>query len=136
MSDFADGCREMIEKGICHSDCCGLVSFPLATFDANAHKIFKQYQKVVVGDVVYAIQEGDLSCVFLDKHRRCLIYACRPPVCRYYGVMDDLPCPHLKANGRPRNEAGRRHTQRQINKDVDGKLRHLFKGRRERDGMQ
>ncbi len=35
-----------------------------------------------------------LECSALDSHGRCTIYAARPAICRFFGVVEGMTCPH------------------------------------------
>ena len=37
------------------------------------------------------------NCSALSENKKCLIYPVRPAMCRLYGVIEDLKCPHKKA---------------------------------------
>jgi Fe-S-cluster containining protein len=34
------------------------------------------------------------GCSMLDEHGRCTVYDIRPMICRLYGTMETMPCPH------------------------------------------
>jgi hypothetical protein len=58
--------------------------------------------------------------VFFDReNHKCAIYDERPEVCRLYGMIDRLPCPHFKRSGNPRSPASQNITMKKINADVD-----------------
>lgn len=110
------------------SQCCGIV--PIDRWICKIHE-GKQQRKVVeiIGDKngeVYPFTE-DGKCVFLTPDNRCAIYDDRPDVCRQYGQCDELPCPYIKKNGNPRSPAQVRRIQRQINHDVDARMKRLGK---------
>ena len=38
--------------------------------------------------------DGCLTCPYLTKERLCSIYPARPLICRLWGVVENLKCPH------------------------------------------
>ena len=36
-------------------------------------------------------------CPYLDTNKRCTIYEVRPAICRLYGVVQAMQCPHGKS---------------------------------------
>jgi Fe-S-cluster containining protein len=128
MPAFAETCRDLTAKGTCKGDCCGLLAFTPAFLKEHAQRMQKPYKPFEAGGEIYTFTE-DGHCPFLDPERKCAIYAHRPPVCHRYGITVELPCPYIKANGRPRSPAGRRHVQRQINHTVDSKLKEIKHGK-------
>ena len=111
-------------------ECCGIVPIPKEIWEKNKHKKQREIEEIKeIREEVYVICE-DLKCVFLRKeNKKCEIYPDRPQVCRNYGIgkMDALSCPYIKPNGKPRSLAMQRRIQRQINHDVDAKLKRIEK---------
>lgn len=48
--------------------------------------------EVVTGDTL-KLAGDDLKCAYLIEHR-CTVYADRPLICRLWGAVEDMPCPH------------------------------------------
>ena len=57
---------------------------------------------LVQADELTAIEEADGTgvkredglCPYLNSEQRCSVYEARPLICRLYGVVEGLPCPH------------------------------------------
>lgn len=120
-------------------ECCGVVPIQEEVILRNIDKIQvkptqtftieeeKQYDGSIQRNVKYPMTE-DLLCIFLNREtKQCMIYDDRPDVCKDYGVKEELPCPYLKCNGNRRSPAKTRRMQRQINHDVDFKLKEIKK---------
>jgi Fe-S-cluster containining protein len=45
-------------------------------------------------EIVRSAGASPLACSALDLHGRCTIYAERPAICRFFGVVEDMTCPH------------------------------------------
>jgi Fe-S-cluster containining protein len=69
-------------RGFC-KDSCG----PIAASRAEVERIEK------VADKRLAVGE-DLTCSMLDADGRCVVYAVRPMICRLFGTVEKLKCPH------------------------------------------
>ena len=87
-------------KGLCHES-CGVV--PIAPVEREAMAAFTGRKVKVMPDVVINLHakhrvlrpkdSDDLTCPYL-KQKRCSIHPARPLVCRMYGVVEGMPCPH------------------------------------------
>ena len=104
-------------------ECCGPIPINKKLFEKHKDKIQREI-KQIVGD--FYLTE-DLKCIFLNKETKCAIYEDRPQICRNYGIgkFDALSCPYIKPNGNPRSSAMQRRIQRQINHDVDAKMKRI-----------
>lgn len=70
-------------KGLCH-ECCG----PIAMSRVEWQRIQVQLGYTPKGT-------PDLVCPMLDrKTNRCSVYAIRPVICRLWGALPSMPCPH------------------------------------------
>jgi len=127
--EFGKCCGELIKKGVCHSDCCGVVPLPADVWERNKHLIQRPLKEVVPGShqEVYPLPEEGVSCLFLTKECKCAIYNDRPKVCSMYGLHPDLECPYLKPNGHLRSEAKQKQVQRRINHGVDNFVKNISK---------
>lgn len=114
------------------SDCCGPVPFPDATVTKHERLIVRERERVRLhGEMVILCEDG--LCPFLDREDvqdKCRIYSDRPRLCRDYGLSDEMPCPWMKPNGKPRSEAMVKRTQRRINHDVDSRIRRVMEATR------
>jgi len=45
-------------------------------------------------DIVRPADASPLACHALDAQGRCTIYAMRPSICRFFGVVKGMECPH------------------------------------------
>lgn len=87
-------------KGLCH-DSCGVV--PIAPAEREAMAKFTGRKVKVMPDIVINLHAkhrvlrpkdpSDLTCPYL-KQNRCSVHPVRPLVCRMYGVVTGMPCPH------------------------------------------
>lgn len=86
-------------QGLC-ADACG----PIGMSEVERDRIRRRHG-VVIEDAATA--PGTLDCPALVGGR-CSVYADRPMVCRVWGVIDPLPCPHgcLPLGGRLSDAAG------------------------------
>lgn len=99
------------------SACCGPISFPKDFYEQHKKHSFKEPVELIdLAEEVYPRTDDGL-CVFLNRElHRCQIYDVRPEICRIYGtgVNEDLLCPFLKPNGKPRSEASRKQVERKL----------------------
>lgn len=87
-------------KGLCH-DSCGVI--PIAPIERETIAVFTGRKVKVMPDIVIGLHQKhrvlrpkdmeDLTCPYL-KQKRCSIHPARPLVCRMYGVVEGMPCPH------------------------------------------
>jgi hypothetical protein len=47
-----------------------------------------------VPDVLAMLRSGNLACPHLDPFGRCSVYAIRPMICRLWGMVEKMRCPH------------------------------------------
>lgn len=101
-------CLELIEKGVCKSDCCGVVPFKKGWVEKHKADIQKQFiTKHEIGRNLFVYETANLKCIFLTSKNRCAVYDDRPEICRLFGTgtgtihgqirnIDDplLKCPH------------------------------------------
>ena len=74
--------------------CCGQIHFQLKFFKKFNHLTKREYDlRPWPGGAVMPITPNG-NCVFLDEDMSCAIYSNRPEVCRQYGLIPELPCPH------------------------------------------
>ena len=105
MFNVNPNCKELIEKGLCKADCCGLVPFPEKSWEElkdKANKL-KEYELVkfqAKGETFVIPTTKDYKCVFLSFNHTCNIYnePQRPNICMLYGKVNNEPllaCPHI-----------------------------------------
>ena len=69
-------------KGLCH-ECCGPVFM--------GREEWKRIQE----RLGHTPQPGDdLRCPMLTADNKCSVYDIRPVICRLWGAVPELPCPH------------------------------------------
>lgn len=118
-------CLKLIDEGICHADCCGIVPFTLSFW--NTHKELAQitycHPQKIDGSEMYFIHGKDRYCVFLNRETgRCAIYVNRPEACRRMGEPGCPPvleCPFFGQDGSLRTRAERRRFIRATKKRAD-----------------
>lgn len=80
----------------CHCDCCGPV--PLSEADVRRIRRHLASQPAAEVERVKVRQRDAMTCPFVDTERwRCFVYEVRPEVCRQFGQIAGLPCPHAPA---------------------------------------
>lgn len=99
------------------SVCCGPVPFPKDIWKKFKHLAEKPDYVIRTSIAVFPVRKN-MECVFLINHN-CLIYNNRPQICRDYGIIAELPCPFLKANGNKRSPAQTKKIERNIGKKYD-----------------
>jgi hypothetical protein len=109
-------------------NCCGPIPLAEELVIRNLKKIQRKIIKQVPISKTESIYETvDCVCIFLTPNKQCAIYEDRPNICMIYGTDPKLPCPYIKPNGNPRSPAKTKHMQRQIDRDVTDKLKHMQK---------
>ncbi len=80
-------------KGLCY-DSCGPIGCSTAErrhllietgYDFSSDLAMSKINEIALG--------GSGMCPLL-KNNRCTSYANRPAICRLWGVLEDMPCPH------------------------------------------
>lgn len=70
-------------KGLCH-EACG----PIAFSETEAAHLRSKYGRLPV------LKPGTLECSELTEDKRCAVYADRPMICRLWGAVRSMRCPH------------------------------------------
>lgn len=77
-------------RGLC-AEACG----PIVLTDLEARRLHQTtHAKPRTLPVVRGDGRDQERCVYLDDRNRCRAYAVRPLICRVYGVVKMLSCPH------------------------------------------
>ena len=107
-------------------ECCGVIPLNPQLVLNNVDKIqVEPIETIELGGEAVPMTEDGL-CIFLRREdKQCMIYDERPSVCRKYGLNDELPCPYIRPNGYPRSPAKVKRMQRQINHDIDFKMKQM-----------
>lgn len=87
-------------KGLCH-DTCGLIPLSKRERDAIAEHTGRRVKTVpgMMAEIHPKLvmmkpgNEETMTCAYLKKER-CTIYEVRPLICRMYGVVNGMQCPH------------------------------------------
>ena len=69
-------------QGLCHP-ACG----PIFVSQAELDRVRRSTR-------IPLVPTNDLSCPLLSRSRRCTIYSIRPAICRLYGLVRQMRCPH------------------------------------------
>ncbi len=109
------------------TDCCGPVPFPEETVKKHEDKKQREVTEVVSGGGSIYVLTKDVNCVFLSQEGKCVIYEDRPQVCKDYGTIPRLQCPHINMNGNPRSPAKVRRMQRIINHQINDVMKQVSK---------
>jgi uncharacterized protein len=83
-----------IPKIDCRQKCqvyCGVVVQLGAYTEAERPEIERAVRDA---PIVRRADASPLECKALDADGRCTIYAVRPAICRFFGVVEGLTCPH------------------------------------------
>ena len=117
-------CHEMIESGICRSDCCGPVEMNRTIFNQNRkHQQVGLKRLIKIDRYKVVAITGDGKCIFLNRAtHRCMIYDKRPAICRNYSIIKGLPCPYIKSDGTERTAEETRIMQGVIDHTVDSTI--------------
>jgi uncharacterized protein len=79
-------------RGLCH-DSCGAIAYS----EAEARHIAYKYGSPPMANGFERgefTRPGDIMCDKLTPTKRCGIYEDRPMICRVYGLLRALECPH------------------------------------------
>lgn len=72
-------------------DCCGAIIQLGAYSEAERPAIERAMKDATI---VRPAGASPLVCNALDLHGNCAIYAQRPAICRFWGVVEGMTCPH------------------------------------------
>ncbi|HTX04073.1 MAG TPA: hypothetical protein VMD07_10365 [Candidatus Acidoferrales bacterium] len=78
----------------CRQKCqiyCGAIVQLGAFAEAERPGIERAFREA---EVVPPADASPLTCQALDAQGRCTIYPLRPAICRFFGVVEDMECPH------------------------------------------
>lgn len=83
-------------KGLCQAS-CGPIG--MAPYEARRVLSGAQHRRIPVeltemGDSIGLLTDGDMTCPVLGEHGECRLYRERPLICRLWGVVESMPCPH------------------------------------------
>jgi Fe-S-cluster containining protein len=100
-------CSKAVPK-ICKADCCGVVPIPKLIYEIFKDKVIEMPIKMgqwelSENEVVLPITKSG-KCVFLRKDFKCNIYDYRPDICKNFGLIQELQCPHLNSEGELRTK--------------------------------
>jgi len=100
-------CSKVV-PGKCKADCCGPVPIEKEFYQ----KHFYLKQRDIIGEREFNAdgqdfiipETKDLTCIFLNKDYKCMIYNDRPFVCKKFGdgTHKCMTCPYIKPNGKLR----------------------------------
>lgn len=79
------------------SDCCGIVPFSREEFNAIPLDKKSEIEFSNLGDQFLPMPKQGLQCPFVvnnDSEKQCGIYEYRPLMCRSFGRVEGLLCPH------------------------------------------
>ena len=98
---------EMECKGLCQASCG-----PVGMGPAEMERLIEAgYEPPILENELrhlYAVGPDHYHCPLLTKAGRCSAYALRPTVCRMWGAVEEMPCPHgcMPKGGRLRKREG------------------------------
>lgn len=116
-------CKELIEKGICKANCCGVV--PVSRELCKKELYQREVTEIIeLDDELYPMTEN-MHCAFLKRDYSCNIYEQRPEICKNYGIIEELPCPFINIKGRLRSPAKQRRMTRIITHQINDALKKL-----------
>lgn len=77
-------------RGKCQEYCGAIVQLGAYT-EAEGPEIERAMRDAEIGR---AAEASPLVCCALDRYGRCTIYSVRPAICRFWGVVEGMLCPH------------------------------------------
>ena len=92
--DEVEALYARIPKIECRQKCqeyCGAIVQLGAYTEAERPEIERAIKSA---EIVRPAESSPLECSALDLHGRCTIYDARPAICRFFGVVEGLECPH------------------------------------------
>lgn len=99
---------------ICKGDCCGPVIIEKLLFEVmkSENKIITPPEKIeeVSDSLIIPVTESG-KCCFLTKDFRCNIYEYRPEVCRRFGLIPEMLCPHISLENNLRSPEEKREVE-------------------------
>jgi len=100
--------------------CCGCVPIQREIINKNRVYLQRRYRKVELDDgFIYPIT-ADGWCIFLHKQTfKCQIYDERPKICILFGIIPELQCDYVAANGCVRTENEVQTTKIEKNRTVN-----------------
>jgi len=81
----------------CKGGCCGCYPLPSELFERFGDRLQVPTDLTMHGDGYYTMpMTPDGLCPFLSRHDGlCVVYAERPPACRWFGEISELQCPRV-----------------------------------------
>jgi Fe-S-cluster containining protein len=76
------------------TDCCGPVPFSPSEWEAVPDK--RPMPSTDLGEILAGLYQGGAAKCSYASEAGCAIYAHRPLMCRLFGTVEDLRCPHGK----------------------------------------
>lgn len=117
------------------SDCCGIVPFSKEEFNNIPMELKSGIAFDDMGDQILPLPKSGLSCPFLvnnNSKKQCGIYEYRPLICRAFGRVKNLRCPHGSNIIKPLKDKHMQHLMEKLNypkpnKDLQNTIRNLIK---------
>lgn len=88
----------------CDAECCEVIPIKDVFLEENKHLFQREVTKrfEFKGQKSTLLMTKDSKCVFLSPKNKCVVYDKRPKICRKFGEIDILACPHLDNQGKKR----------------------------------
>lgn len=92
-------------KGLCWNACAAIPVYPveLKNLETVAGRELTSFLGVEFPDGARVLARPDLACPLLVM-KRCSVYGARPLVCRAFGAVQGLPCPHGCRSAEPMSD--------------------------------
>ena len=78
-------------KGLCHESCG-----PIDMSREEWRRLSLRGVVIPPPHVALTVlqRDGEYRCPALDENNRCSVYSDRPLICRQFGAVESMPCPH------------------------------------------
>lgn len=79
-------------KGLCQG-ACGPIGMSQMEAQAIRDRVGDRFRFINDGESVFLVGKS-LTCPALDEKGKCSVYSDRPAVCRLWGAVKEMQCPH------------------------------------------
>lgn len=80
-------------RGLCQ-EACGPIAMSQSEAQAIRDRVGARVRLVGDGPQVYLTNARTLTCPLLNPDGKCSVYANRPAICRIFGAVQAMACPH------------------------------------------
>lgn len=80
-------------KGLCQ-ECCGPIGMSPLEMERLRGRVGEKIQPTSMGPFGFGLCSKSLTCPLLGANGRCTVYDLRPVICRVWGAVKSMRCPH------------------------------------------